>query len=145
AASLNEGDVDDDGPDVTYTVTAATTAGTLFHDADGDGAIDGGEALAAADTFTQADIDAGRIKYLHGGGAGTGDGFAFSVSDGGEDGAAALTGLTFNFTIAERPVIAIGGGSPAYVEDAAAVVIAPGLTITDGDSANISGALVWIT
>ena len=145
AAKLNEGDVDDAGSGVSYTVTAATAAGTLFLDTNGNGVVDGGEALAAADTFTQADIDAGRLKYLHGGGAGAADSFTFSVADGGEDGAAALTGLTFGVSVAERPVVTIGAGSPAYAEDGAAVAIAPNLTLVDGDSADMSGATVTIT
>lgn len=142
---LREGDLDDSGTGVTYTVTTAPTQGTLFVDANSNSIVDGGEARSASDTFTQDDIDQGRVKYLHGGGGGVGDSVGFSVADGGEDGAAALTGQTFGLTIAARPVIAVGASSPAHVEDGAATVLAPALTVTDADSANLTGATITIT
>jgi len=144
-AMLDEGDPDDSGAGVTYTVTTAPTNGTLFRDANANGIVDGGEALGLNATFTQADIDGGLIKYLHGGGGGSSDSFGFSVADGGEDGATPLTGQTFSITIAARPVLAIGGGAPAHVEDADATVVAPNLTLSDADSANLTGATVTIT
>jgi Ca2+-binding RTX toxin-like protein len=145
AAELHEGDPDDAGAGVTYTVTAAPMGGALFLDADGDGVVDGGEALAVSSTFTQADIDAGRLKYRHAGGPGTSDAFTFSVADGGENGAAPLTGQTFSISVTERPVIAIGAGAPSFAEDGTAAAIAPGLTIADGDSAAMAGATVRVT
>ncbi len=144
-AQLHEGDPDDQGTGITYTITTAPTDGTLFRDANGNGVVDGGETLSATSTFTQDDVDNGRVKYLHGGGVGSSDSFTFSVADGGEDGAAALTGQTFSISVAERPVVAVGGGSPTHTEDGNATVIAPNLTITDGDSANMAGATVTIT
>ncbi|MGB7344042.1 MAG: cadherin domain-containing protein [Pirellulaceae bacterium] len=87
---LNEGDVDDDGADLTYTITSATSNGTLFRSGFG--------ALGAGDTFTQDDIDSGRVTYDHDGTETTSDGFSFSLADGGENGAAPATG-TFNITI----------------------------------------------
>ncbi|WP_300574054.1 DUF4347 domain-containing protein [Phenylobacterium sp.] len=142
---LREGDLDDSGTGITYTVTTAPTEGALFIDANGNSTADGGEALTAAATFTQDDIDQGRVKYMHGGGGGVGDSFGFSVADGGEDGAAALTGQTFGLSITARPVIAVGAGSPAHVEDGAATVLAPALTVTDADSANLTGATIRVT
>jgi len=144
-AQLHEGDPDDQGTGITYTITTAPTDGTLFRDANGNGVVDGGETLSATSTFTQDDVDNGRVKYLHGGGVGSSDSFTFSVADGSEDGAAALTGQTFSISVAERPVVAVGGGSPAHTEDGGATAIAPNLTITDGDSANMAGATVTIT
>lgn len=43
--------------------------------------LNGGR-LSAAQTFSQADIDAGRLRYAHDGGETTSDGFDFSVGDG---------------------------------------------------------------
>lgn len=145
SAALREGDPDDSETGITYTVTTGTTNGTLFFDGNGNGVVDGGEALGAATTFTQRDIDLGRIKYLHGGGGGTADSFVFTVTDGGEDGAAALTGQTFDFTIAARPAIAIGTAGPAYVEDGSSSAVAPALTLSDADSPNLAGATVTVT
>ncbi|WP_119680974.1 DUF4347 domain-containing protein [Indioceanicola profundi] len=142
---LREGDPDDSGVGVTFTITTAPTRGTLFRDGNGNGVVDGGEALGAGSTFTQDDIDNNRIKYQHGGGVEATDSFTFSVADGGEDGAAALTGQTFNITVASRPVVVIGGGSPAHTEDGAATPVAPNLAITDSDSTDLTGATVRIT
>jgi VCBS repeat-containing protein len=142
---LDEGDVDDDGAGLTYTVTDATEHGTLFRDGNDNGVVDGGEALGEAGTFTQADLDAGQIKYLHAGGTDTFDSFTFSLADGGEDGAAPLTGQTFAITVAARPVVTGVGGSPSYAEDGSAAAVAPGLAITDGDSTTLTGATVTIT
>jgi len=144
-AMLHDGDPDDDGAGVVYTLTTAPTGGTLFLDANGNGAVDGGEALTTASTFTQDDIDGSLLKYLQGGGAGTSDSFGFSMADGGEDGALPVTGLTFSIAIAERPTLVIGGGSPSFTEDAASAAAAPNLTIADADSPTMAGATVTIT
>jgi len=89
-AMLNEGDVDDSGAGLTYTVTALPTNGTLY--------LSGFGALGVSDTFTQADIDAGNVTYDHDDTETTSDSFDFSLADGGEDGATAANG-TFNITV----------------------------------------------
>jgi|GEM_PF-5040054 len=86
-AMLNEGDVDDSGAELTYTLLTPPTLGTLSHN---------GLALNVNDTFTQADIDTGLLTFSP-----TGDGndsFNFSLEDGGEDGATPALG-TFDITI----------------------------------------------
>ena len=60
--------------------------------------------LAVGDTFTQADIAAGLIAYIHDGSASTADGFEFTVADG--DGAV-LGGQQFAITVIDI-VIASG-------------------------------------
>ena len=89
-AMLNEGDIDDSGAGLTYTITNVTGNGTMY--------LAGFGALALNDTFTQADIDAGDVTYDHNGGETTSDAFSFSLADGGEDGSTPATG-TFNFTV----------------------------------------------
>ena len=81
------------------TVTIIPAAGTLFLDADTDGVIDAGEALAANAQVTKAQLDAGELKFLP---AANGNGtpyanFGFRVNDGTTDAAAANT-ITFNVT-----------------------------------------------
>ena len=88
-AMLNEGDPDDTGLGLTYTVTTATTNGTLR--------LSGG-ALGLNSTFTQDDIDNNRIAYDHDGSETLSDSFDFSLADGGENGVTAATG-TFNITV----------------------------------------------
>ena len=88
-AMLNEGDVDDDGAGLTYTVTSVTANGVLRNN---------GTALGLNDTFTQADLDAGLITYDHDDSETPTDSFNFTLADGGEDGAIAASG-TFNISI----------------------------------------------
>lgn len=137
---LHDGDPDSGGVGIEYEITDATDNGTLFLDINDNTIVDGGEALGLGATFTQDDIDQGRIKYLHGGGAGTVDSFGFSVTDG----EGTLAGETFNFVITARPVITTGAGG-GYVEDASALAVAPLLTLTDEDSVNMTGATVTVT
>ena len=89
-AMLNEGDVDDDGGGLTYTLTSPPSNGTLY--------LNGFGALGLNDTFTQADVDAGNVTYDHDDSETTSDSFDFSLADGGEDGATPVSG-TFNITI----------------------------------------------
>ena len=89
-AMLNEGDVDDDGADLIYTITNVTDNGTMY--------LAGFGALGLNDTFTQADIDAGDVTYDHNDSETTSDSFGFSLADGGEDGSTPAAG-TFNITV----------------------------------------------
>lgn len=89
-AMLNEGDPDDSGAGLTYTISADVTNGTLSLT---------GSTIGLNDTFTQADIDAGLVTYDHNGTETTADSFNFSLADGGENGATPAIG-TFNFTVA---------------------------------------------
>jgi hypothetical protein len=84
-AGLTELDPDDDGDGLTYTVTAQTNGSVL---------VSG----AAAATFTQADLAAGRVSFRHDGSETTAASFSVSLADGGENGAAPAT-ATVNLTV----------------------------------------------
>ncbi|MFW5691004.1 MAG: cadherin-like domain-containing protein [Chloroflexota bacterium] len=62
---LSAEDPDDSAEDLTFQVSAPPAEGTL----------------EPADRFTQADVEAGRVRYTHTGAAGV-DGFTFTVTDG---------------------------------------------------------------
>ncbi|MEO1528387.1 MAG: cadherin-like domain-containing protein [Planctomycetota bacterium] len=115
-AELRTDDVDDAASGLTYTVTDAVDNGTLT--------LNGFGALGLGDTFTQAELDAGDVRYVHDDSETTSDSFGFSVADGGEDGAAPATG-TFVFTITlvnDGVVSAISdadGAANTVAEDAA--------------------------
>ncbi|KPJ98255.1 MAG: hypothetical protein AMJ60_08955 [Desulfobacterales bacterium SG8_35] len=111
---LNEGDPDDSGTGLTYTVTTVPVNGTLKLS---------GVTLANNDTFTQDDIDNSRITYDHDSSETTGDSFVFTLADGGEDGAAALTGQTFAITV--TPV-----NDPPFLATNTGVTVAEGSTGT---------------
>ena len=125
-AMLNEGDVDDDGAELTYTVTSVTSNGTLRL---------AGSALGLNDTFTQADIDAGDLTYDHDGTETTSDSFDFDLEDGGEDGASAASG-TFNLTITpvnDQEILATNTGTTVSEGSSGNVVTTAMLQTTDND------------
>ncbi len=89
-ALLQFNDVDNDAEDLTYTITDAPDYGKLqklVEETWGD---------LGTDTFTQADIDAGRVRYQHGGSENLADSFEYSV----RDGANTVTG-SFDVTISQ--------------------------------------------
>ncbi len=123
-AMLNEGDPDDAGTGLTYTLTAVTTNGTLRLS---------GTALGLNDTFTQDDIGNNRVTYDHNGSETTTDTFNFSLADGGEDGAVPATGI-FNFTVNalnDPPTFINLDNTPTFTEGGAPVVLDPNATISD--------------
>ncbi|MEX2140306.1 MAG: cadherin-like domain-containing protein [Pirellulales bacterium] len=71
SSELNTTDPDDTAAQLVYTVTFAPANGTLR--------LSG----SPTTTFTQADINASRVTYLHNGSETTSDSFTFRVSDGG--------------------------------------------------------------
>lgn len=69
-------------------------------------------------TFTQSDLDAGIVTFIHDGSETTTAGFDIQVADGGEDSAAPATG-TFNITITpvnEGPTLVINDGDPDIID-----------------------------
>ncbi|MEM9534335.1 MAG: Ig-like domain-containing protein [Cyanobacteria bacterium P01_A01_bin.3] len=86
---LEATDPDDGTPGLTFTITSPTSNGRIELVADPGNSIT---------SFTQADINGGRVQYVHDGSETASDSFDFSVADQGEDGATADTG-TFTFTI----------------------------------------------
>ena len=112
AARLAFADVDNTAAELSYAVTAGPANGQL--ELTGDPGV-------AITSFTQADLDAGQVVYVHGGGSDTADSFTFSVNDG--DGGS-VTGQTFDITVSNTipPIIDanFSGGLDGfgYVDDA---------------------------
>lgn len=124
---------------LTYTVTTASANGTLYLDANTNGSLDGGEALALNDTFTQNDIDNGLLLYTHDGGETTTDSFGYTISD--ADGTTAAQ--TFNFTITpvnDTPVISTNTG-PTINEGDSVTLTTAMLDVTDPD--DVDADLLW--
>jgi VCBS repeat-containing protein len=127
---LNTDDADTGDGSLIYTVTNATDNGTLFLDADGNGAVDAGETLRLNSTFTQADVAAGRLKYVHSGDETTLDGFTFSVTDG--NSTVSAQGFVINVSgVNDAPVLT--GPSLIETEEDTSVVVG-GLTVADADA-----------
>ena len=108
-AMLNEADADDSGAGLSYSVTSGPTNGQLELTTNPGAAIT---------SFTQDDIDANRVVFVHDGTQATSDSFSFLLADGGEDGATAATG-TFNFAVTnvnDPPVISELDGDALHLQ-----------------------------
>ena len=115
-ALLQTTDIDNTPAQLTYTVTALTSNGSLLLS---------GVALAANSTFTQADIDAGRLSYQHNGSETTTDGFNFNVTDG-AGGSIGVTTYSINVTpVNDAPTITPVTLTP-IVEDSGVRIITQG-------------------
>ena len=90
-ALLQFNDVDNDAEELTYTIADAPDHGTLQK------LVDGTWGDLGTNTFTQDDIDAGRVRYQHDGSENHADSFAYSVSD-------SVDSVTGNFAITISPV-----------------------------------------
>ena len=86
-------DVDDAPSDLTYRLISTPSEGLLGFD---NGSVP--VVLSVNDTFTQADVDSGKIFYTHSGSEAATDSFDLEFYDGGEDGAATRSG-TFEIAI----------------------------------------------
>ncbi|TDO55778.1 cadherin-like domain-containing protein [Sunxiuqinia elliptica] len=96
---LNATDSDDNGTGLIYTLTTSVAHGSLFLDSNDNGnADDNTETILSGETFTQEDIENGKLKYTHDDSENFSDSFQFSLADGGEDGVSPIAG-TFTFSI----------------------------------------------
>ena len=96
AGLLHAADADNTPEQLVYTLTAAPTSGQLLLD---------GALLAAGGTFTQADVDGGKLTYAHTADVGVADSLKFTLSDG----VNTLDEATFGITITpvnDAPTIA---------------------------------------
>lgn len=96
--------------------------------------------------FTSADIAANHVRFVHDGSDGA-PGFSISVSDGIASGQAISATVAYTSVDDEgsAPVISNVTANASYTEDDDGVLLSPNLTITDPDSANLSGAMVKIS
>jgi sugar lactone lactonase YvrE len=92
--ALQVSDVDNSTAQLVYALTAAPGAGTLRLS---------GAVLGVNATFTQADVDAGRVSYVHNGAGGGPDGFSVTVSDG----SAGLGPVVMSVGIGSPPIIVV--------------------------------------
>ncbi len=153
-ANLEFTDTEQAAGDLTYTLDTVPANGTLWIDADNSGTINNVEAaLLVGGTFTQADIDANRLSYVHDGSDTLLDSFQFDLSDG----IASVDDQTFDITVtpADTEITLVGGntltitdvGNSGDSNDALLISYAGGTyTITDTgglliDASSIAGAI----
>lgn len=102
-----------------------------------------GTPLAAGDTFTQAQVDAGALVYLHLGGAGASDGFAVQVADG-QGGLGPITLLPVTID-RQAPAIDLLPGIASWTEEGAAAVFGSSAQVADDDSTDFNGGRLRLT
>ncbi|MBK9947789.1 MAG: tandem-95 repeat protein [Nitrospira sp.] len=102
ASELAVTDVDNSAAQLTYTIGTGPAYGRLeLTTAPG----------VSATTFTQADIDANRLVYIHNGSETTSDNFTFTVNDG-AGGSIGITIVTLTITpVNDAPTITSNGGT----------------------------------
>ncbi len=124
-AVLNTTDVDNSTAQLVYTLTALPAQGTLKRS---------GTALGLGQTFTQADIDGGLVRYDHSGSESSADSFGFTVDDGAGAGSAGSFALTITPVNDQAPVIGSnGGGASAAVNVAENTTAVTTVVASDGD------------
>jgi len=134
--ALQTTDVDNSPATLTYTINTSTLKGTLTNN---------NVTMGASSTFTQADIDAGLIKYTPTANANGADSFTFNVSDG----TTSLAG-TFNLTVSavnDAPTMTLAATSlNTFVEGSTAIVIDGSAVISDVDlnATNYNGATLTV-
>ena len=124
ASELAVTDVDNSAAQLTYTISTGPASGRLeLTTAPG----------VTATTFTQADIAANRLVYLHNGSETTSDSFTVTVNDG-AGGAIGPTTVTLTITpVNDTPTITSGGGGATaaftVAENVSAVTIVTGADV----------------
>jgi hypothetical protein len=115
-AALDTADADNTSTQLVYTISAGPSHGTLEA---------GGQAVT---TFTQADLDAGRISYVNDGSAAATDSFTFTVGDG----TVSTAATTFDIAVDTAPQVTLApvdqaafAGSPVTLTAAASGTPAP--------------------
>ncbi|MCW1400982.1 Ig-like domain-containing protein [Novosphingobium sp. MW5] len=97
-----------------------------------------------ASTFTMADVSAGRVSFLHDGSETQSASFSITVTDG----KIVTVPVTVQLAVTpvnDAPILTGTVASATYVENAAALTLAPALVLTDADSTRMSGATVTIS
>lgn len=114
------------------TLAAAPAWGDLLLD---------GIGLTAGATFTQADIDAGRLSYHHRVFGSVSDALTIAWSDGiGAAQGPATVAIRVIGTI--RPVVVLPGPGPAWTEGGGPVRLDAGALVTDPDSLDLEGGAI---
>lgn len=127
-ATANFGYSDADSDPLNHVRIAVVPAsGTLFVDADGDGVVDGGEALLNGSTVSKANLDAGKLKYLT---TGTTSGsFTFDMNDGT---AYSSPAKTATLTVIAQPTVTLSLGSSTVGETGGSTTVTATLSHTFG-------------
>jgi len=127
-AQLSATDLDDTAAELTYSIITPPAHGRI--------ALASNPMVAIA-SFTQANINNGQVRYIHNGGENTADSFAFTLADGGEDGALP-TAATVSVTVTpqnDSPQLTVNTGATVR-EGETVTLTTTALSSRDPDTAN---------
>ncbi|MFP4475735.1 MAG: beta strand repeat-containing protein [Desulfatibacillaceae bacterium] len=119
---LSATDNDNTADELVYTVTSLPTGGALELS---------GTPVSANGTFTQADVDSGRLCYVHGGGEQASDSFVFRLEDGDGTSRSGVFSIQVN-AVNDAPAL----DAPEEVVTGEETPVAVAVSITDPDAAN---------
>jgi hypothetical protein len=147
--AANDTDIENDALTVTAVTPTATTHGTVTLVAVG---LPGPAGLRGAPVrtasggipFGPAPPPPGSIVYTPAADFNGSADFDYTVSDGNGGTATGHVQVTVA-SVNDAPVVTASTGSAGYTENAAATPVDPGITVTDADSATLTGATIQIT
>lgn len=133
----NDAGVNDDM--IVYSIENNVDFGDLFVDANMNDMVDGGETVGNNGTFTQQDINDGKLKYQHDGSEGASDEFVFTVEDGTEFRSGQVFDITIN-NINDPPVNTVPGAQTTDEDTDLVFSGGTALSVADPD-ADLGGGL----
>ena len=136
ADNLSVADVDSAGADRTFTLTGGAGQGRFIR-------VEG-TAFVDVTSFTQAELDAGRIGYVHDGGEATTDSLSLTVTDGDGGSDDVIVAVTIA-PVNDAPALVVDDSDTDFIEDGAPSAAMKRPVITDADDSQLEGATVAIT
>jgi VCBS repeat-containing protein len=140
-------DVDTPLSSITYTLSSAPTHGTVYIDANGNGVLDSGEALAANGSFTHGQLSAGQVRYAHDDGE-YNDSFAIRANDGQGGSSASITMSVTRTPVNDAPTLTgLGSDVLTYPGNSGAKTLEQGgdVVVTDPDTTSFSGGSLRVS
>ncbi|MDD2882649.1 MAG: cadherin-like domain-containing protein [Rhodoferax sp.] len=144
ATQLAATDVQQSAGSLVFKLVALPTHGTLFRDSNGNGLVDGTEAIALNGSFTQLELINGSIKYRHDSSETASDQLSFTVSDG----TATTTAMPFVMRITpinDAPTLTATASNPAFAEGNSAKALFSAATASTGDTLGTAQTLSSLT
>ncbi len=123
-----------DSDNVTFTYTVSGVSNGRFQLSSNPG--------QAISSFSTAQLNAGLVQFVHNGGEAA-PAYSVQVSDGSLSSNTAAAAISF--TNVNDAAVVTAGSSINYTENGSPAVIAGSITVSDADSANLSGATVAIS
>lgn len=144
-ATLKVMDADDAANKLTYTLESVPTDGSLYFDTNGNNTLDQPteKVLKVGSTFTQYQVDAGKLRYDHNVADASGDKFTFNVKDDNTPTPGMLATTTYTINVnAQNDAPTLTAKVNAQAEEGQDIVITQGNILVE-DSDDTAGAIIF--